>query len=756
MGDEYLVRVTSKDATGALSETVGDRAGRVLLERFKGSDGTMRQRENVLEPEGWVKSRSLYHPVGAPAATVDQVSYTYDDLGRRLSEVEPGSVSRSWSYKGLAVTSTDARGTVRKSAVDDRGQTVSADDGEGTAVKARRTYSYGPFGTMTSTRVEGAAASTSSFIYDDQGALVSQTDAERGTTTSSYNGFGELTGFKDANGRSTVIDRDWLGRETKRTVTKDGKVTSTVTHAFDALGAQNRKGMLLQASLSEQGRSTVTDYSYDSLSRLQSQTQTMPKEGSAGQSESLAVGYTYDTFGRVTKMQYPKLNGQSAGTSVAYDYQSANGSLDNVSATPAGGATTRLWTALDTDGQDRLTKEESGDGVTSTQTLDWNGAVLDKSVATSVHDANPGMFLWGEDYSYDGEGNLLSRTSMEPTCVDCRSAAAAGGSEEHATEQFTYDPLGRVASAGLKVGQAPAFQTDSWTYNTLGDITGSKRRGTYTYNPQKPTQVTSVTGGLFGNRSYAYDAVGNQTTRPEGKVAYNDFDLPSAMASGKAGADTTFLYSADGERVRKTTADSTTTYLPGLYERHHARGQTEHSLLVSAAGRPVATLTYLEEDTVPLAAAGPVQYIHTDRQGSTSLVTANKSATEAKVVEKRSYDAFGQLRSPDWTTSDAGYTTGIQPAAVDQGYTGHDDDRDLDLVNMKGRIYDPELGRFLTPDPHVSGTNTTQAWNRYTYVSNNPLKYTDPTGYEECADCPIWKQDDGGSGIATEEFEDMM
>lgn len=45
-----------------------------------------------------------------------------------------------------------------------------------------------------------------------------------------------------------------------------------------------------------------------------------------------------------------------------------------------------------------------------------------------------------------------------------------------------------------------------------------------------------------------------------------------------------------------------------------------------------------------------------------------------------------------------------------------------------GRLYDPVLGRFLSPDPYVQMPDFTQNFNRYSYCLNNPLVYTDPTG----------------------------
>ncbi|MGY5541117.1 RHS repeat-associated core domain-containing protein, partial [Vibrio brasiliensis] len=54
---------------------------------------------------------------------------------------------------------------------------------------------------------------------------------------------------------------------------------------------------------------------------------------------------------------------------------------------------------------------------------------------------------------------------------------------------------------------------------------------------------------------------------------------------------------------------------------------------------------------------------------------------------------------------------------------------EVDLVHMNGRVYDQELGRFISPDPIIQAPYATNSFNRYAYVMNNPLKYTDPTGY---------------------------
>ncbi|MCP4527662.1 MAG: hypothetical protein GY833_17350 [Aestuariibacter sp.] len=50
-------------------------------------------------------------------------------------------------------------------------------------------------------------------------------------------------------------------------------------------------------------------------------------------------------------------------------------------------------------------------------------------------------------------------------------------------------------------------------------------------------------------------------------------------------------------------------------------------------------------------------------------------------------------------------------------------------MSLYSRIYDPTLGRFLQADPHIQAPKNSHNYNRYSYVLNNPLSYTDPSGY---------------------------
>ncbi|HZG42289.1 MAG TPA: RHS repeat-associated core domain-containing protein, partial [Longimicrobium sp.] len=83
-------------------------------------------------------------------------------------------------------------------------------------------------------------------------------------------------------------------------------------------------------------------------------------------------------------------------------------------------------------------------------------------------------------------------------------------------------------------------------------------------------------------------------------------------------------------------------------------------------------------------------------------------------------------RNPQWGMSPGSFTK-----ATTRGFTGHEGDEELGLVNMKGRLLDPQLGRFITPDPIIAKPHFGQSWNPYSLTLNSPLNYVDPSGFQE-------------------------
>lgn len=114
----------------------------------------------------------------------------------------------------------------------------------------------------------------------------------------------------------------------------------------------------------------------------------------------------------------------------------------------------------------------------------------------------------------------------------------------------------------------------------------------------------------------------------------------------------------------------------------------------------------------PANQPGSMYYAHADHLGS--IVSLTDSAGVA--VFKASYDAWGKQ------------SISINTIGFYRGYTGHEHLPEFGLINMNGRMYDPVLGRFLSPDNYVQAADFSQSFNRYSYCINNPLKYSDPTG----------------------------
>ena len=114
---------------------------------------------------------------------------------------------------------------------------------------------------------------------------------------------------------------------------------------------------------------------------------------------------------------------------------------------------------------------------------------------------------------------------------------------------------------------------------------------------------------------------------------------------------------------------------------------------------------------------GTMSYVIKGHQGSMyATVTGN-------TVERYSFDAWGCRRNPQTLSYDN------VTASFDRGYTLHEHYDDFGLINMNGRLYDPLIARMLSPDIVIQDEQNSQAYNRYSYCFNNPLRFTDPSGY---------------------------
>ena len=118
--------------------------------------------------------------------------------------------------------------------------------------------------------------------------------------------------------------------------------------------------------------------------------------------------------------------------------------------------------------------------------------------------------------------------------------------------------------------------------------------------------------------------------------------------------------------------------------------------------------------------AQKLYYLHRDYLGSIVMLTDE----DGNIAERRHFDPWGQ---PIKVEDGAGNTLD-KLTLLDRGFIGHEHLQTVGFIHMNGRLYDPALHRFLQPDNYVQDLFNTQNFNRYGYVLNNPLLYTDPTG----------------------------
>lgn len=288
------------------------------------------------------------------------------------------------------------------------------------------------------------------------------------------------------------------------------------------------------------------------------------------------------------------------------------------------------------------------------------------------------------------------------------------------SERFEYDHRNRLRKTfdtqGLPItttNPTPGVLRQEQTYDASGNLLSKSDVGTYVYGSSKPHAVT-----LAGGVSYQYDANGNLFQDGSGRsLQYSLRD--QLVRISKATQRTEFAYHHSGERlVRRDLLNGS------VVERTHYIGTVE--IFQGATGGKqfrrmiggVLIATWFETTTV-----NQLRYLHKDHLGSTVAI----SNEAGQVVTWMSYDPWGQRRNADaWNQASPGGYLAAMLAITPRGYTGHEHVDAMGIIHMNGRIYDPKLARFLQADPFIEDASTL---NRYTYVHNNPLAYTDPSGY---------------------------
>ena len=509
---------------------------------------------------------------------------------------------------------------------------------------------------------------------------------------------------------------DALGRMTSRT---EGEGTTSWTYDTAVKG----KGKLHRVA---GPGGYVRTHGYDSLGRAQGESETI-------YGETFRVSGSYDSSGRVATLSYPK-----AGFGAGRTY-TATGYLKSVYKVGTPG--TVYWTAGAVNAEGQTTEATLGNGVGTTRSYDAATGLV-RSIQSGVGESSAVQDL---GYRFDSLGNLTTREDFS----------------QEVYESFAYDRLNRL-TGGIVYDAEDDTERESKTYryDAVGNIVNKSDVGTadYVYGTGNaagagdagPHAVVSA-----GGNSYAYDDNGNMISGDGRTLTWTSFNKPKTVVS--TSTNTRFDYGPERARIRQGKVQGATTttikYVGTLFEQVAKTGAaTEYVNYVFAGERRVAVYA---TDNAPTPSEA-VQYLHQDHLGSVDTITDESGA----VVERLSYDAWGKRRTASGDDAWKDSAIAITAATTPRGFTDHEHLDDFELVHMNGRVYDPVLGRFLSPDPLVQYPESTQAFNRYTYVSNNPLSLVDPTGYEddeydnfESVSPPDF--DDGhGPDPSTDDYED--
>lgn len=688
---------------------------------------------------GHTTTYSGYNKFGKPASVTDHMgrttSYTYDSWGNLTrTEYPDGSteeVTLAWGGNGLYTTTVTATNApvsithhdrlgreIRKGNLCFDGQWQFVDkvyDNKGRLLKEslpffgdiaqywnvigydtfdRRTSLTEPSGKTSTWAYDGTSTTScqngivSTKTYDANGNLASVSDAG-GTITYTLRNDGQPSKVTTPDGVVTRFSYDGYGRRTRIEDPSAGEQTETFKYNSDgsSVSTHTNPNGTLTTYMDKFGRTTKierlgeynTEYSYDSRGLLVQETST----------NGTSKIYTYDNFDRVStekeiipdgnwlQKTYTYLSGNNVSS---IEYLSSNGYITTEHFTYQNGTCTRIDASgipvriINSENEFGQPTSVTTGGITRTYSYNAYGMPTRRTMGAVM------------DYSYSFDplkGNLMSRTD----------------NLRNQTETFGYDALNRLT----------VIDEREITYSDNGNITSIDSVGDMTYdNSAKPYQVTSLT--------LEEDVVPSRVQN----VTYTCYSRPSIMTEG--GRSAAFTYNGDGARVKMNVSDGATSVLSRYYIGNQyeldvtPNGTTERLYLGGDAYS--APAVYVKEGS----GAWTFYNIGRDYLGNiTHIATA-----DGTLVEENSYDPWGRLRNPETREI---YSLGTEPELMlGRGYTGHEHLTWFGLINMNARLYDPVLGRFLSPDPFVQMPDFTQNFNRYSYCLNNPLIFVDKSG----------------------------
>ncbi len=716
------IKDTATDGMGAATTYETDRLGSVLKE----TDSEGRVTDITRGTSGRI-SRLVKRNGSA-------VNLTHDARGNVLSineEADGGTLNLGYDGNGDLVNISTPMGRTYQLGYDQDQNLVSFTDAMGTISKQ-----YDAMGQPVT--VTDALGESIQFGYDANGNLTSFTDESGHVTSFTLDDVGNVTELSDEGGQTATYTYDSMNRPLTMTNENQEATAFAYDEQGNLMALTDARGGVTRFSYDMQGLETsmtdplggVTQYAYD---RLQNRTSLTRPDGKV-------VTYTYDSLSRRTGMSLPD------GNQVVYEFNAFSG----------------LSRAADSDSELRLTHNDLGALIAMAYGDPLNTAVVDPPATLA--------------FAYDLDSNMTSRTAPDgkvtSIAYDDRSVVS-GLSNSGISHAITYDAILRLtgiattvaggASSDMARTYTPTHQLMSLVNRVEGatisqfditiDAVGNRTRITddsgseHAYVYDAAGRLLSATHPNQPAESYTYDAVGNRLTShfDAGPAQYDAANRivsnsafvfthdPNGNLSSKtdnaSGAKTNYKYDALNQLIEVETLDGggartaliTYTYNPigkrtsknidGTVTKYvwNPRGE----MVAEYDGNDALLATYFygaERQMLLSMERGGQQYVyHRDCLGGIIQITDSVGA----VISMYSYDSYGRPLST------------VEGVSNPFRFAGAQYDPETGLYYMNARFYDPQLGRFLQPDPYAfigSGPNL------YAYVKNNPVNFTDPTG----------------------------
>ncbi|GAB1268389.1 hypothetical protein NBRC116493_16420 [Aurantivibrio infirmus] len=690
-----------------------DALGRVIRTEKEGfNTGEWVAVDTLYNHLGLVEQRSLPYVV-TPTATPEFVIYEYENdfhLLERSTYPDSGSVYTEYErlndkYR-VTTTETVARVGASKTQVaveeyNSLGLVIKKIDASGTLDEVVSDFKYDQLDNLRWSRVNGDNTTVVLMSYDGASNRVLLSDPNTGTTNYFYDGLNQLKTKIDARQLTTQFSYDDIGRLNQRIVDFGGVQPATHIWNYDTL--------LVGFLSSRASPGFFESYNYDSLGQVDRIDTTIDLPN---YTNSFTSHLTYDNFGREKTQQYP------SGLTTRSEYNAQGYSSEFREHN-----TNKLLTLVNnTDSFGNIVQQTFGNGLQSIRGYDSkNGRVT--SLQTGV-----GGNVQNNTYDWWSNGTLHQRANLRVG----------------ATETFTYDNLNRLDIA--QTNYSGGSRNLDFEYDKLGNVLAKTGGGNdltnYTYTDDgRPHSVNSVqVNGV--QHDYDYDNAGNMifedtpTDDEDRRITYDASGLPVEIVKGDLNtpvAKDTFEYDADGKRFYKETLnqdDTTIAWPSSAYDKTIYLYDGKFELNIPAEGNVNAyektkfnEVLHIREVTLA-GATTRFEYLHTDYLGSIDVITDDVGS----VVRNNGFDPFGERRDESWTQLAPEQSIEDQYQHTSRGFTGHEHLETTGLIHMNGRVYDPILGRFMSADPYIQAPYFSQSYNRYSYVLNNPLKYSDPTG----------------------------